>query len=82
MAVDPMRVAEPDLDLGRVDIDVHLLGRDLQVEERHGHPARPSAGRDRLRSARGRASGRGRNGPPRKRNCPFAVDRLCDGWAT
>ena len=39
MAVDPVRVAEPDLDLGRVDIDVDLLGRDVQVQERHGHPA-------------------------------------------
>ena len=39
VAVDPLRVAEPDLDLGRVDVDVDLLGRDLQVEERHRHPA-------------------------------------------
>ena len=39
MAVDPLRVAEPNLDLGRMDVDVDLLGRDLQVEKRHGHPA-------------------------------------------
>ena len=39
MAVDAVRVAKPDLDLGRMDIDVDLLGGDLQVEKRHGHPA-------------------------------------------
>ncbi len=38
VAVDPVRVAEPDLDLGRVHVDVDLLGRDVQVEERHRHP--------------------------------------------
>src|SRR5271157_5691706 len=34
MAVDPLRIAEPDLDLGRMDVDVNLLGWDLQVQER------------------------------------------------
>ena len=82
VAVDPVRVAEPDLDLGRVDVDVDLLGRDVQVEERHRHPARPSAGRDTPRSARGSSDRSRTYRPPRKRNCPLAVDRLCDGWAT
>ena len=39
VAVDALRVAKPNLDLGRMDVDVDLLGRNLEVEKRHGHPA-------------------------------------------
>ena len=38
VAVNPLRIAEPDLDLGRMDVDVNLLGRNLQVEERDRIP--------------------------------------------
>ena len=48
LAVDPLAVAEPDLDLGRVDVDVDLLGRDFQVEERHGRPADHQEAAERL----------------------------------
>ena len=37
-AADQGRVAEPNLRLGRVDIDVHGVGVDLQVEGRHRMP--------------------------------------------
>ena len=39
MTIDPVRVAEANFDFGWVNVDVDLLGRDLEVEKRHGHPA-------------------------------------------
>ncbi len=42
LAVNAVRVAKANLHLGRVDVDIHLLGRDLQVEERHEGRVRPS----------------------------------------
>ena len=64
-----------------MDVDVDLLGRNLQVEKRHRHPAdhqQAAIGFVERMAQRAVANVAARD----EEELPLAVDRLCDGWAT
>ena len=75
LAVDPLAVAKPDFNLGRMDIDVHLLGREFKIEKRDRLPADHEQAAigfaERVTQARSRI-----DRPPTKKNCPLPLDRL------
>ena len=75
VAVDALGVAEADLDLGRVNVDVDLFGRNVQVQKRD------RVASDHEEAAVGFAQSVAQRSVA-NRYCPLVLDRLWEGWAT